>query len=371
MFASDLDHALAELGVGQRIAMLRPGPAEGSVHFRSPAEVLGRGLAPGARAKLHTMRALRRLVTEWEPDVVQAHGGETLKYAIPASRGRSAVVYRRIGSTPVWMAGRFRRAGHRAIIRRAARVVAVADATRAETIKLFRLDPDRVITIPNGVDVERARPGAPRESTRAGLGIAEAAPIVISVGAFTEEKDPEAHVEVVRRVTERRPDVIFLMVGDGPLADQTRNCVRLAGLDGSIRLLGPRAEIPDLLGAADVLLLASRTEGMPGVLIEVGVAGCAAAAYALAGVPEVVQDGRTGLLAPPGDIAALAARVVELLDDDDARQKMGESAREICTERFDIRSIAARYLELYEELAETAGAPITNAAAMRPLEPLE
>jgi len=367
MFACDLDKALAELGVDQRIALLRCVSSKEVVDFLSPIDVLA---GPGARSsmgtKFKTVRSLRRLVTSWVPDVVQAHGGEALKYAVPACRGRAPVVYRRIGSTPPWMAGGVRRAGHAAIMRRAERVVAVSEATRTETTDIFRLDPGRVVTIPNGVDVERATPLVERTTARAGLGIDPSAPVVISVGAFTEEKDPGAQVRIALRVLERRPEAVFLMVGDGPLAARTQDAVSAAGMDGSIRLLGTRADVPDLLAASDVLLLASRTEGMPGILIEAGVAGLPAAAYALAGVPEVVDDGWTGVLATPGDVAALAAGVLMLLDDEDARRAMSEKARIQCTERFDIRAVAATYRSLYDEVTEKrTGDPSTDEAVAR------
>ena len=367
MFACDLDKALADLGVDQRIAQLRSVSSKEVVDFFSPTDVLvGPGVRPSLGTKFKTVRSLRRLVTSWAPDVVQAHGGEALKYAVPACRGRAPVVYRRIGSTPPWMAGGVRRAGHGAIMRRAERVVAVSEATRAETTDIFRLDAGRVVTIPNGVDVQRATPLTERTTARAGLDIDPSAPVVISVGAFTEEKDPGAQVRIALRVLERRPEAVFLMVGDGPLAARTQGAVTAAGMDRSIRLLGTRADVPDLLFASDVLLLASRTEGMPGILIEAGIAGLPAAAYALAGVPEVVEDGRTGVLAPPGDVAALAAGVLKLLDDEAARRAMSEAARARCTERFDIRAVAATYRSLYDELTKKrTGDPSTDEAVAR------
>ena len=367
MFACDLDKALTELGVDQRIALLRSVPSKEVIDFPSPTDALvGSGVRSSIGTKFKRVRNLRRLVTSWAPDVVQAHGGEALKYAVPACRGRAPVVYRRIGSTPPWMAGGIRRAGHAAIMRRAERVVAVSEATRTETAQTFRLDPGRVVTIPNGVDVERAAPRAERTTVRAGLGIDPSAPVVISVGAFTEEKDPGAQVRIALRVLERRPEAVFLMVGDGPLATRTQDAVTAAGRDDSITLLGTRADVPDLLAASDVLLLASRTEGMPGILIEAGVAGLPAASYALAGVPEVVEDGRTGVLAPPGDVGALAAGVLELLDNEGARRAMSSAARIRCTERFDIRVVAAVYLNLYDDVTQRrTGDPSTDEAVAR------
>jgi glycosyltransferase involved in cell wall biosynthesis len=88
---------------------------------------------------------------------------------------------------------------------------------------------------------------------------------------------------------------------------------------------------------------------MSGVAIEAGLAGVPVVAYHMAGLPEVVVDGRTGFLVPPGDVGGLAARLVHLLDDDEVRSSMGQEARRACAQ-FDIREVAPRYLALYEEV---------------------
>jgi L-malate glycosyltransferase len=127
-----------------------------------------------------------------------------------------------------------------------------------------------------------------------------------------------------------------------------------SGLNGRFVLLGRRTDVGDLLAAADVLLFASRPdgmEGMPAALIEAGMAGLPAAGFAVAGAPEVIEDGRTGLLASPGDEEALAGRVTELLENDERRRALGTAARERCLAHFEIEPISRRYLSLYDEVA--------------------
>ncbi len=104
------------------------------------------------------------------------------------------------------------------------------------------------------------------------------------------------------------------------------------------------------MAAADVLLLASRTEGMPGTLIEAGLSGLPVVAPDIAGVPEVVRHGDTGLLAAAGDLDGLRAHVASLLRDVGTRRDMGERARRWCRGRFDIARVAPGYLRLYERL---------------------
>jgi glycosyltransferase involved in cell wall biosynthesis len=134
---------------------------------------------------------------------------------------------------------------------------------------------------------------------------------------------------------------------------------RLA-LNGRARAVGPRDDVADILAACDVLLQASRVEGMPGSVIEAGMLGLPVAAFALADIPEIVVDGETGHLAPPGDTQALAQRVIQLLATPERTAAMGTAARKRCRDLFDIRVVAPRYLEVYRQLAVGNGAPTSR-----------
>jgi len=142
--------------------------------------------------------------------------------------------------------------------------------------------------------------------------------------------------------------------------------VRAANLQDRVVLLGFREDVPDLMAAADVLLFASREdgmEGMPAVLIEAGMSGLPVVAYGIGGVPEVVVDGETGVVVRSGDVEALATAAAGLLGDPDRGSRFGAAARDRC-ERFDIRAVAPRYLAVYRELAE-GGAERVAATAGR------
>lgn len=354
IFASDLVGALGREGLSQRVVVLRG--AEGvCVPFEAPVEVWESNgwTLPPLRTDAKTLWRLRRLTGGWRPDLIQAHGGEALKYSVVANAGCSPrIVYRRIGSAPPWVATGARRAAHGTLMRRATKVIALAEVTRRETIRMFRVPPQRVTTIPRGVDPRRLQPQRGGAKTRRTLSIPAEAKVLLSLGALTREKDPLAHLEVAERVFWRRSDVFHLMAGDGPLRPQVEAAVRERGLEERVQVLGNREDVADLLAASDVMLLASATEGMPGCLIEAGMSGMAVSAYAVAAVPEVVEDRVTGLLAPPGDLDRLTACTLELLADDRARSALGESARRRCLDRFDTHTVVRRYLELYEQIVE-------------------
>lgn len=354
-FASDLVGAL-DGRASQRVAVLRASGAP-QVAYRAPVALLeaSRWRVPGANVDVRTLRDLRHRIARWRPDVVQAHGAEALKYSMAATMARGTrVVYRCIGTAPRWTTHGPRRLLHAALMRGAARVVAVAEAVRRQAIEVFGLRPERVVTIPNGVDAGRIHERNGRERTREALGIPTHAVVLLSLGALTWEKDPLAQLEVAERALREEPGASHLFVGDGPMRGEVEEGIRRRGLEGRSLVLGAQPGVGDLLAASDLLLFASRSdgmEGMPATVIEAGMAGLAVVAYAVAGVPEVVLDGATGLLAPPGDLDALARNALRLLRDGDARGAMGAAARERCRARFGIDGVAAAYLALYEEVA--------------------
>lgn len=355
VFASDLVRALNEQSVSQRVAVLRPG-GSGRVRFDAPVHLLGSNgwMTPGLRIRPQAVRALRRLIREWRPNIVQAHGGSTLKHAIPAALGLpTRVVYRQIGPTPSRMFGYIKRAGYGVLMGRVDRVVAVGESVRRNALEVLRVPGGRVVTIPNAVDSERIRPTAGREAIRHSLDVPLLSPVILSLGALTWEKNPVAHVDIGARVLDRRPDAIHMLVGDGPMRREVEASIHRRGLEGRILMLGARADVADLLAASDVLLFASRPDGMESMnasVIEAGMLGVPSAAYAVGGVPEVVLDGVTGRLTRVGDVDGIAAVVSDLLVDSEARHRMGEAARERYLSEFDIRVIAPMYLRLYEQL---------------------
>jgi glycosyltransferase involved in cell wall biosynthesis len=181
-------------------------------------------------------------------------------------------------------------------------------------------------------------------------------PRVIMVGRLAAPKDPVTLVRALAGV--RRAPFTATIVGDGPDRPAVEAEIRAAGLEGVVELAGERHDVPRLLADADVCVLSSRSEGAPLSVLEAMAAGLPVVASAVGGVPEIVADGDTGLLVPPGDAAALAAALERLLADAALRRRLGAAGRERVRERFDLAELQRAHLELYSRELARAGRPM-------------
>jgi glycosyltransferase involved in cell wall biosynthesis len=321
---------LDEPGVARhRLLALFDGPPEVEIDLplgqhggNHPAE----GFDP--RLAMRLRKALNRL----RPAAVVAHGGDAMKYAVPAVIGTACpLVYCVIG-TYAGSPAALRISAWQHMMARADLVVAVGDEVLEECTGRFQVSTERAVMIPNGRDPSLYRPRSdPATSTVATL---------IFVGALTPQKRPERFVEVVRSLRAEGRVVGALIVGDGPLAG---DLVSLAAGQG-IEILGPRTDVPELLRRADVLLFPSLPtgEGMPGVLIEAGLSGVPAVSTPVPGAATVLSDGLTGVIVKDS-VASMAAAVGQLLDDPDRRTAMGAAARSRCESAFTLDLMAQRW----------------------------
>ena len=149
---------------------------------------------------------------------------------------------------------------------------------------------------------------------RAKLGIHPDAKVIGSVMRFCPEKAPDIFIKVAAEVIKTKPDSLFILVGDGPLREQTEDLIDSMGLNDNIILLGSRKDVAGILPAFDVFLITSRTEGLPRALLESLAAGIPVVSTNVGGINELICDGRNGFLSDEGDIDSLAADVNRILD---------------------------------------------------------
>lgn len=213
----------------------------------------------------------------------------------------------------------------------------------------------RIPVVPNAVPpASPLAPGAVA-ALRAELGLVPGRPVVLGLGRLAPEKRPDRWLRVVARARRARPALAAVLVGDGPLAADVDAAIAVAAQGGEVRRVGRRADVATFLALADVLLLASDVEGQPNALLEAQAAGCPVVATRVGGVPECVVDGATGLLRDRDDERGLARALVSLLDDADARARLGAAGRAHVAAHFPLAALRDRTLALYRGFDAGAG----------------
>jgi glycosyltransferase involved in cell wall biosynthesis len=259
---------------------------------------------------------------------------------------------------PYLLSHPWHRAEHARMLPHLDRLVCVSEGARA-TYLAAGAPPARVAVVRNGVAPRPARRG--RAEVRAALGLADDEPAVLTVARLSRQKDHHTLLASVPTVLAREPRARFLWVGSGPLEARLRWAARAAGLGRSVRLLGSRDDVPDLLAAADLFVLPSRFEGLPLALLEAMAAGLPVVATRVCGTDEVVDHGRTGLLAESRDPDSLARAISAVLALPDRGAALGAAGRGRVVEAFRAARMVGETLALYGDLLSRAGAADVDA----------
>jgi len=235
--------------------------------------------------------------------------------------------------------------------------IAVSDSTRRFLIDQRHLPAARVRLIWNGAPLDEFAPVCRERAlaVRSGLGLAEEALVVGSIGRLNAQKGHRYLLEAAALLLPRQPRLRLLIAGDGDLLGELQQQAGALGIADRVVFAGHRTDVPDLLGALDVFCVSSVYEGTPLALFEAMAAGRAIVSTAVDGCREVLEDGVSGLLVPPRDPVALAAALERALSDDALRQALGASAL-AASRRYDVRACVDAMQSLYDELLLPRGA---------------
>ena len=228
------------------------------------------------------------------------------------------------------------------------RIIVVNHTIRRELQRMQWLPSDRFTVVYPGIEPELWRPpdDAERTALRAELGL-EGKLVVTTVGRLRPLKGQQYLLAAVPDILRVHPNAHVLFVGSGAQEDKLRSRAAAMGVERETTFLGLRRDVRSLLAATDVFVLPSQSEASPVALMEAAFVGVPSVATWVGGVPEVVREGRTGLLVPPRNPQALAEAVNELLSDEDRRREIGAAGQQWAAEQFDItrtvRQIEAEY----------------------------
>jgi len=207
---------------------------------------------------------------------------------------------------------------------------------------------DRIVVIPNGIEPSRVTAGE-GERLRAELCIDRDIPVVVVIGRLVPDKGHEIALAAFAQIVEREPRAQLLVAGAGKLRQHLRTLAAETLPADSWRFLGHRSDVDAVLAAANVVLVTSFREGMPHVVLEAMSAGTPVVATGVAGIPEMIESGRDGILIPPGDVGAAADATGRLLANPDEAAAMAHAARRRVHDEFSLALMIDRVEACFEE----------------------
>ena len=289
-----------------------------------------------------------RTLEHFRPQVVHTHT-YALRYALPYMlwRRTPAMVHtvHNLAEREIEWYGRW---VHRLAFRRGVLPVAIAREVADSIRRVYGID--EFPLIPNGIPVDTFRsPSIDRERWRNKEGFAPTEILFVCVAWLRPQKNPVLLLESFRRGPASDPRAHLLLVGTGALRSKLERQIGASGLQERVHLLGKRADVPEILNAADVFVLSSDYEGNPLSVMEAMASGKPMICTAVGGVPELVENG-CGLLVPPQDAQALSRAMSYVLESPKARKSMGRALARRAVERFDLRAMTEAYEDLYKEL---------------------
>lgn len=295
------------------------------IRERKPALVHAHGFKAGLIARLAARMAGR------VPVVVTVHNHVLYRDISPFTRWRYVTVER-------WLSGM------------TARIVTVSDSLRDELIGEYGIAPRLITTVHNGLDLGRFLGLADKRAARVRYGVPGDALVFGIAARFAPQKAMDVLVEAAVPVLERCENAFLLLAGDGPTLESARAVARRQKARERILFPGLETDVPGLLASLDVYVSAALSEGLPLGTIEAMAAGLPVVSTAAGGTPEVVEDGVTGVLVPPGDASALCAAMMRLAFDPAARIRMGDAGRARALAEFTEERMFERTAQVYREV---------------------
>lgn len=236
------------------------------------------------------------------------------------------------------------------IVRRLDRLLPVAEAVKQDIVGRRVAPANMVTTVLNGIDVATFDTPGDGERIRKELGIPSHAVLGLTMGRLSDDKGLPDLLRAACEITRRRDDVYWMIAGRGPLDQKLRRSVARLGLTERVLFLGFRTDLPDLFAAADLLVIASTSEGCSVVALESMAAGVPLVATSVGGTPEIVVHGETGLIIEPRRPEQIVEAVLSLASDGKRRRAMGLRAAERVRQHFTAQRMVGDFETVYAEL---------------------
>ena len=348
MFADQLSRELLTRGHECLIVALYGGKPR----FSFVSKVKHLNANPGKRFfDLGGWKLLSNIIKEFKPDVVQANASDTLKFSVFSKivyRWKAPIVFRSASKMSHFIDTRPKKIFNQWLVNHCAGVVSVSELCRADFQKTFRFKAKNITTVEIGVNILEKMPEIPQDVSR----LANEGPLMVNVGSLSPEKNHEGLLKIFSQVKSKIPNARLAIVGDGKLRGFLENRIREMGLINQVFLLGFRSDALALIRAADLFVLPSLIEGLPGVILESFMLKVPVVANDVGGVSEVVINKQTGLLTDPDKPEKFVNACLSLLENKNMRESLVENAYTLVKEKFSNKAIALRFEAFYKQLIQ-------------------
>lgn len=339
--------------IGQRTALVAH--PDGELRRRAAEGLDLIPIAARSEADFSAAWKLSRVIKRWKPDVIHAHDPHGVAMA---SLALSLAAASLAGTAPALVASRRvdfhlnKNAFSRWKSRQVDCYIAASEAIRHMLIA-DGVPEGRVATVHEGIDLEHVA-AAPPVNVHEAFWLPHGSPVVGNVAALVPHKGQRHLVEAAHNVVQQIPDARFVILGEGESREHLEHQIREHHLGKHVLLPGFRTDVLGCIKGFDLFVMSSVTEGLGTSLLDAMACGKAIVATTAGGIPEVVEDGVTGLLVPPRDDHAMAQAIVRLLGNDDLRARMGKAGFARLAERFTVERMVAGTADVY---ARVVGRP--------------
>jgi glycosyltransferase involved in cell wall biosynthesis len=286
-----------------------------------------------------------KIVKRFNPEFIQANAADTLKFSVFSKiffGWKTPIIYRNANQMGDFIRNGFHRSFNQWLLNQVSGIVSVSEASKANLHQTFRMTEDKSMVIPIGIDPLKLEKGIDEKSD---LTLAEN--YLLQIGGLVPEKDPLGMFYIFLLIYEKYPNLNLVFLGDGPLKSDLLNKIKAHGLEDSVQLIPSQHNIFPILAQAKALVMPSKIEGLPGVILESMYCRVPVIAYSVGGISEVLTD-QTGWLIPADDQKAFAKAIDQVLQlTETEKNQITERAFQLVSTDFTIKKIATQFERFY------------------------
>ena len=347
VFACQLSNQLQAMGHQVKMVALLDGDA--TMPFNGEVEVLG--INHEARmTDIKGWRKLNDLVDGYQPDIVQANAGDTLKYAAFSRKlfgWKAKLVFRNANKMSAFLNARWKVIFNNWLMREVDFVASVSEECNVDFTKTFQWSKTRIATLPIGVN----KPVEADSNPLSEKGLSDKYPVLLHVAGFVPEKNHKALIRIVDSVRQTYPGTLLVMIGEGKLKPAIEDLCCQKGMEENVWFAGTRSDVPAFMQHASALVMPSLIEGLPGVILEAFANKLPVVANNVGGIKEVLKHKQTGWLIDKDDEPSFASNVIDLLAINDAAlQTVLQNAYHLVSNAYQNDVIASKFETVYMKI---------------------